>query len=115
MSTRLTNLTPALATLPYPYRGALAPGRGAIVSDSPATVLANLGGLYVVEGVFRLDLTSEPGQAAFDPAVGTPSVVYADEAARDAVTPAEGDIAIVDNVQQHFSDGAWRNSDGTTT
>lgn len=73
MSTRIINLTPGLMTLPYPYRGALAPGRGGIVSDSPATVLANLGGVGQVEGVYRLDLTSEPGQAAFNPAGNLPT------------------------------------------
>ena len=75
MSTRITNLTSGLATLPSPYRGAIAPGRGVIVSDAPATVLANLGGVLQVEGVFRLDLTSEPGQAA-NSANGTVSTKY---------------------------------------
>lgn len=73
MSTRIINLTPGLMTLPYPYRGAIGPGRGAIVSDDPATVLVNLGGIAQVEGVYRLDLTSEPGQAAYDPAANLPT------------------------------------------
>lgn len=41
--------------------------------------------------------------------------VFATETARDAVVASEGDIAIVGDAEQHFSNGAWRNADGSTT
>jgi len=88
MSTRITNLTPGLMTLPAPYRGALGPGRGGVVSDSPATVVANLGGVLQTEGVYRFDLTSEPGQAQFNPSPGSPSFSYTSDGVGGPIRPA---------------------------
>lgn len=121
MSTRIINLTPGLMTLPYPYRGALAPGRGGIVSDSPQTVLDNLGGVNQVEGVYRLDLTSEPGQAAFDPAPAAPGVGY-DAGSRPTPAASGGSpsapvwIFNTTSNQPEWSDGVnWYDADGNIT
>jgi len=118
MSTRITNLTSGLATLPSPYRGAIAPGRGAIVSDDPATVLANLGGVIQVEGVFRLDLTSEPGQPQYT-ANGTVSTKYSPDLPDPTTVGASAThpvIAIGPDGTLVSSDGtAWTNYEGVLT
>jgi hypothetical protein len=119
MSTRIINLTSGLATLPAPYRGALAPGRGGVLSDSPATVLANLGGVLQVEGIWRLDITDEPGQAAFDPAPGAPSAGYPSglpDPTTVGASVANPVMAIGPSGALVYSDGtAWYNYEGALT
>ena len=83
MSTRITNITAGVATLPPPYRGSLVAGSGAIVSDEIATVLSNLGGPEKVLGTFRLDVTTEPG----DPQYGSDVEVFADPINGDDANP----------------------------
>ncbi len=34
---------------------------------------------------------------------------------RDSYTPADGEVILVNNKMQHYSNGAWRNADGTLT
>jgi len=114
MSTRITNLTSGPASLPSPYRGIIAPGRGAIVSDSPPVVAEHFGGAVVIEGLFRLDWVTEPGQPQFNPAP-THNLIFANEAARDAYSAKEGDSAIVGDIHQHYSNGEWHNADGSST
>jgi hypothetical protein len=76
MSTLIINTSQGAATLPPPYRGTLGPGRGAIVSDSMSTVLANLGGAANISLIFRLETSSSPGNPANDPAPSAPVPNY---------------------------------------
>jgi hypothetical protein len=119
---------------------ALAAGKNypfVIITLEPSDAAGSLGPEYDVTRELR-DLTA-PQQAAIEAQVtagdlalqwsGTPEFslgtvpvtspstlqIYATEAARDAATPSEGDTAIVGNVEQHFSGGAWRNADGSPT
>lgn len=39
----------------------------------------------------------------------------ASNAERDALPPTEGMVVIVNNKQQHYSNGQWRNADGSLT
>lgn len=121
MSTLIINVTGGAAALPPPYRGVLGPGRGAIVSDSPATVLANAGGADNVIGMFRLETSTSPGNAANDPSTtaGTPSYASSPVDLRpdpSTLPVGSGIFNSSDNAPNFVgTDGEWHDAVGTET
>ena len=61
-------------TLPAPYGFMIGPGLGVVVTDSPSTVIANLGGASALQGIpIEVDL-AQPGSAVSTPPASMPSL-----------------------------------------
>jgi hypothetical protein len=110
MSTVIFNLTPGPLTLPLPYRGVVAPGRGAIVSDSMQTVINNIG-LDSIIGMLRLEISTAPGNPANNPAPGSTVPPY--DNASKPVLPSTSMPAGTEIFNTTTSSPEWVNAAGT--